>query len=259
MKRPADPLSPVPGHSLPPDRGRPQGAKALGHARPEERKGAAASLIRIVILDDSRLFREGLRHLLTADPSLVVVGDGDGAAVRDLLRTASPDILLADIRVEGALALCAELRHAGARPWVILLGADADDDSAVKVLEAGARGILAKSAGAEHLMKAIRFVHEGQIWAGKRVVARLVEELATRSELSQAEEALLAHRLSPREQELVQQAAGGLSTEEIADRLAISQATVKAHLTSIFQKLGVRDRVQLIARYRRSLQPTAPR
>ncbi|MBI2460747.1 MAG: response regulator transcription factor [Candidatus Rokubacteria bacterium] len=213
----------------------------------------------MAILDDHRLFREGLRRVLDGDPSLAAAGDGEPAAVRDLIRTASPDVLLVDGRFEGVLALCTELRHGGGRPWVLLLGAEADEDRALKALEAGARGILSRGAGAEELSKAIRVVHDGQIWAGKRVVARLVEELAARFEVSRAEQAQVVQRLSPREREIVQLAVGGLSTQEIADRLAISPATVKAHFTHIFQKLGVRDRLQLAALHHRVLHPTAPR
>jgi len=228
-----------------------------GHSPPAS-EASAASPIRVAILDDRRLFREGLRRVIEGDPSLVVVGDGDPATVRDLIRTAPPDILLADGRAEGTLALCAELRHRGGRPWALLLTA-ADEDWALQALEAGARGVLSQSAGAEELIKAIRVVHDGQVWAGKRVVARLLEVLAARFEASHVEQARLAQRLSPREQEIVRAAVSGLSTQEIADRLAISQATVKAHLSHIFQKLGVRDRIQLAALHHRVLHPTPPR
>lgn len=219
----------------------------------------AGSPIRVVILHEHPLFCEGLQQLLRADPAVTVVGDGDLAAIRDLILAASPDLLLVDVRVKGVPELCAELRRSGGRPWVILLTADLDDHGAVRALETGARGILTRSARAEDLLKAIHVVHEGEIWAGKRVVARLAEELATRSELSHADQTLLAQRLSEREQEIVHLAAAALSVKEIADRLAISEATVKVHLSHIFQKLGVRDRIQLVAVYHRTLQPTAPR
>lgn len=238
-----------------------RGSAVTGHSGqvPPAPGTSAAPPIRVAILDDHRLFREGLRRVMEGDPSLAVVGDGDPATVRDLIHTASPDVLLADGRAEGVLALAAELRPGGGRPWVLLLAAATDEEWALQALEAGARGVLSQGAGAGELIKAIRVVHDGQIWAGKRVVARLLEALAARFEVSQAEQARLAQRLSPREQEIVQAAVGGLSTQEIADRLAICQSTVKAHLTHIFQKLGVRDRVQLMALHPRTPQPAGRR
>lgn len=197
--------------------------------------------------------------MLAADPTIGVVGEGDLGAIREAVKTASPQILLADVRIEGALVLCAEIRRNGSRPWTILMGAESDDDWAMRALEAGARGILAKTACGDDLIKAIRVVHGGEIWARKSVMARIVETLATLTGAVRAEQTLLSDRLSLREREIVQHAAGGLSNTEIASRLGISGATVKAHLTHIFQKLGVRDRGQLAARYHRSLRPSSSR
>jgi DNA-binding NarL/FixJ family response regulator len=158
-------------------------------------------------------------------------------------------MLLADGRIDGILTLCRELRRDKARPWAILLAPESDDDWAMRALEAGARGILTKTATAEDFVKAIHVVHEGQIWASKKVMALIVEALATLSRETEATQTLLVHRLSSREQAIMQHAASGLSNQEIAEQLKLSEATVKAHLTSIFRKLGVRDRSQLIARY----------
>lgn len=213
---------------------------------------SAGSLIRLVILDDNRISREGLRRLIATDASLTVVGEGDSETVRSLIRHEAPDILLADVRADGTLPLCSDIRRGDTRPWVILMAAEADEEWAMRALEAGVRGVLTKGTGPEELLKAIRVVHDGQLWAAKRVVARLVQDLASRTGLSRAQQTLLAQRLSRREQEIARQAARGLSTKEIADRLAISPSTVKAHLARIFQKLGVRDRVQLSAFYHRA-------
>ncbi|MBI1918638.1 MAG: response regulator transcription factor [Planctomycetes bacterium] len=218
---------------------------------------SAAPVIRAVVVSDDRLFCEGLRRICATDPSLTVVGEANLGVVREVLRTTLPHIVVADARVDGALGLCKELQREDTRPWVVLVAAEADDDWAVRALEAGARGILPKTATAEDLVKAIRVVHEGQIWARKQTVARVVTKLATLSRMTHAAEALLAQRLSPREQEIARHVASGLSNQEIADRLSISEATVKAHLTHIFQKLGVRDRTQLAAHYHRTQLPSA--
>jgi DNA-binding NarL/FixJ family response regulator len=210
---------------------------------------SAESLIRVAILADSRLFCEGLRRICATDASLTVVGEADLATVREVIRRSSPNVLVADGRIDGVLPLCRDLRRDKARPWVILLAAEADEDWAVRALEAGVRGILSKTATVEDFVKATHVVHEGQVWASKTVMARIVAALATLSRGREATEALLAQRLSPREQVIVRHATSGLSNQEIAERLNLSEATVKAELTIIFRKLGVRGRGQLTARY----------
>jgi DNA-binding NarL/FixJ family response regulator len=214
----------------------------------------AKSPIRVAILADSRLCCEGLRRICAADASLVVVGEASLATAREVIRITTPDILLADGRIDGILTLCREVRRDKARPWMILLAAESDDDWAMRALEEGARGILTKTATAEDFVKATHVVHEGQIWASKTVMARIVEALATLSQETEAMQALLVQRLSSREQAIVRHAGSGLSNQEIAERLNLSEATVKAHLTNIFRKLGVRNRAQLTARYHQTAE-----
>lgn len=178
--------------------------------------------------------------------------------MRDLVRACAPHILLVDAQIEDALAVCRELRQNGARPRVILAGAEGDDGWALQALKSGARGILCKSATVETLLKAIRVVHAGEVWASKRVLTLTVEELAARGLSSPSHiEPSIESRLSQREQEIVRLIASGLSNKEVADRLAITEATVKAHLTHIFQKLMLRGRGQLAALYHQSLMPLA--
>lgn len=208
--------------------------------------------VRVGIVAESRLAREGLRQILSADPAVIVVGDTELSAINEFLRKASPQILLVDARMPGALALCRDLRRNHVCPRVIIQGAGADEDWAVEALEAGARGILSNTATAEDLMKAVYVVSEGQIWARKDVVARVVDRLAALSVEAHLGQMGQGNRLSPREQEIIRLVGGGLSNKEIADRLAIAEATVKAHFTHIFQKLGVRDRCQLVALYYRT-------
>ena len=204
--------------------------------------------VRIAVLSDDQLYCEGLRRIVGGQVSFIVVGHDDKAAWRPSLRQARPDVLLVDSRMEGALALCAGVER-GDRPAIVFISAAADDDWARGALEAGARGILAKSAGAEELVKAIRVVHEGQIWARRHVIAACMDRAAGASGGRPEGERVLEQRLSQREREIFRQAATGLSNKELADRLAISEATVKAHLTRIFQKLGLRGRAELAAAY----------
>ena len=209
----------------------------------------ASTTIRVALLSESALFRSGLRRLLGTDRSFLVVGEVTAPPVRELLRSRFPQILLVDAQIEGALDFCRELRLNGVRPWVILAGADRDERWDVEALKTGVRGILPKSATVESLLKAIRVVHQGELWASKRVIALTVEELAARSVNPPVGKLAFGERLSPREREIVQLIVRGLSNLEAANRLGITEATVKAHLTHIFQKLALRGRAQLAARY----------
>ncbi len=204
--------------------------------------------IRIAILSDDRLFREGLLRIVGAESSLVVVACDEGAPLDSAPQAAGPEILIVDSRMKGALALCAENRHKGV-PAVVLVAAPEDDHWASEALDAGACGILAKTAGPEDLVKAVRAVHGGQIWARRHVMAAWMKHQAASHGPRHVDETLLERGLSDREREVFRHAATGLSNKELADRLAISQATVKAHLTHIFQKLGLRGRVELAAAY----------
>jgi DNA-binding NarL/FixJ family response regulator len=210
--------------------------------------------VRVAVLSDDRLFSEGLLRIIGTEGSITVVGHDEVAALRPALRAARPDVLLVDSRMEGALGLCAALKREGG-PAIVLVAADDGDEWGMGALVAGARGILAKSARPEDLVKAVRVVHEGQIWARRHLMAEWmahVPEATTRP----AGESIVG-RLSLREGEIFRHAAAGLTNKELADRLAISQATVKAHLTRIFQKLGLRGRNGLAAAYH-GLTPPPP-
>jgi two-component system response regulator DegU len=225
-----------------------QGAPPLAKATPAAPIVPAS--VRVALLGgDSALFQSGLRRLLGSDPSFLVVAELTAPPIRDRLRSSLPHVLLVAAQAEGALEICRELRLNGVRPWVILAGADRDERWAVEALKTGARGILSKNATVESLLKAVRVVHQGEVWASKRVIALTVEELASCSVNPSVGKLAFRERLSGREQEIVQLIVGGLSNLEAANRLGITEATVKANLTRIFQKLGLRGRGQLAARY----------
>jgi DNA-binding NarL/FixJ family response regulator len=150
--------------------------------------------------------------------------------------------------MEGALGRCAGIKR-DAGPAVILVASPDGDDWAQEALAAGARGILTRNAGAEQVIKAIRVVHEGQIWAPRHVMAACLERLWGAPLTSGAGGARLEQELSRREREVFRHAAIGLGNKELAARLTISEATVKVHMTRIFQKLGLRGRAELAAVY----------
>ncbi|MEX2220158.1 MAG: response regulator transcription factor [Candidatus Rokuibacteriota bacterium] len=231
--------------------------KPLGQSPASFAKATPASTIapavRVAVLSESALFRSGIHRLLGADRSVLVVAELTARPVRERLRISGSQILLLDVQTEGALEVCRELRLNRARPWVILAGVERDDRWAVEALKMGARGILPRSATVEHLRKAIRVVHQGEVWATKRVIALSIEDLAARSVDPHVGKLALQERLTLREQEIVHLIVGGLSNLEAAIRLGITEATVKAHLTRIFQKLALRGRAQLAARYHGSV------
>jgi DNA-binding NarL/FixJ family response regulator len=201
--------------------------------------------IRIAILADHGLVSAGLRELLKADSALAVVGEGDTASIGDLLRTSPPDILLVDGRVADFFGAMKQL---SAPTRAIVLSAEDGDDWTIHALMAGAKGVLPKEAGVGDLSRAIKAIHEGQVWVPKPIVAKVIDRL---TEVPAAAAGDLDVRdLSVREQEVVRHASEGLTNHEIAERLMVRDATIKAHMSSVFRKLGLKGRSQLIARYR---------
>ena len=203
------------------------------------------SSVSVGVLSDHRLFSESLSRIIAAQRSFRLV-----AVTADTLARASgairPQIVLLDSRLEGALALCR--RCAPARELRIVFVAVPDDDlSAADGLIAGARGILFRSSRAKDVVKAVTLVHEGKIFAPRHVVAAAWEKCMPGAA---ADERIAGwQRLSAREREVLRYAAAGLANKELASQLAISEATVKVHLTHVFQKLGCRSRTELAAAY----------
>jgi DNA-binding NarL/FixJ family response regulator len=166
---------------------------------------------------------------------------------------ARPDVLLIDSRLGNALAICADLGHHAALS-VIFIDVPRDGGFAAEALTAGARGLVFEDEAPVEVLRAIRMVHLGGVWAPRNaVVAALRTSTHGERERRAAAARTLLERLSPREVEVMRYAAAGLATKELAERLSISRSTVKVHLTHIFQKLGVQGRVELAAAYHRAL------
>lgn len=200
--------------------------------------------IRVAIVAADRLFRDGLQEILSRDPSIVAADDGESESGNDQI-----DIRVVDARLgtpKPADASCAD-----GRPYAVIVNVPDDDGWAADALSAGVRGLLARTAGGDDLLKAIRVVHDGGIWARRRwLIACVKRSVGTREErLAVRTSSPADSRLSNREWEVFRQAATGAGNKELADRLAISEATVKAHMTRIFQKLGVTGRAELAAAY----------
>lgn len=204
-----------------------------------------AAPLRIAIVSDDRLFCESLAQLLAEDPSLAVTAYSDVLAL-NVLRAGNHQIAICDARMTDALTSWATIARDGG-PHVILVGAPDDDDWAGKALTAGARGILTKTSPSTDVIKAIRIVNQGGIWACRRWLNAWVLRLAPAPPERAGEG--LNRLLSRREREVFQYAAMGMANKAVAERLEISEATVKVHLTHIFKKLGVGSRAELAAAY----------
>ena len=209
---------------------------------------APADTVRILIADDHPIFRDGLRRLLEAEPDLAVVGEAiDAAEALTLTRDLTPDILLLDVampKVSGLEALQALADWPGA-PRVILLTAAIDKADIIKALQLGARGVVLKESATGVLMQAIRIVMQGGYWVGRESVSDLLRALQSLGTGSERADQLPAFSLTQRELQIVGLVVEAAGNKKIADTLAISEKTVKHHLTNIFEKLGVSSRLEL--------------
>lgn len=208
--------------------------------------------IRVALVDDQQLFRAGIRMLISSQPDLEFVGEaGDGSAGVALAASARPDVMLMDIRmphVDGITATAQILdnaRHGNVSPPRILVLTTFDlDESAARAIKAGASGFVLKDADPEFLLAAIRTVHAGNSVIAASATTALLQHFTDKPAAPVTPAAFTA--LTAREVEVFRLAARGLSNGEIAAQEFLSEATVKTHISRIFTKLGVRDRVQLV-------------
>jgi DNA-binding NarL/FixJ family response regulator len=211
--------------------------------------------LRLLLVDDQAMFREGLRVLLSLQPDLEVVAEvGDGAAAVEAARTLAPDVVLMDLRMPGVGGVEATRRLKAAQPdvRVIVLTTFEEDEEVFAALRAGAVGYLLKASPSEKLCEAIRLAARGEMLLEPSVAAKLVNEftrLAGRAPVPVKPVALI-EPLSAREREVLRFLADGLSNKEIGQRLNIAEGTVKNHMSQVLGKLGVLDRTQAALRAR---------
>lgn len=204
--------------------------------------------IRVLVADDQAVVREGLEMLLGLSPGIEVVGAArDGEEAVRLVAERSPDVVLMDLRMPRCDGVEATRRITREHPStrVVVLTTYADDESIFGALEAGALGYLTKDSGAQEIQRAIHTVHAGEALLDPAVQLRLIRGLR-REELPPKSEPSLPDGLTPREAEVLRLIAAGLNNREIAERLVISEATVKTHVNNIFSKAELRDRAQAV-------------
>jgi DNA-binding NarL/FixJ family response regulator len=210
--------------------------------------GSKARPVRIVIADDHEIFRDGLRHLLECEPGLEVVGEASNpSGTVAVTRDRQPDILLLDVTMPDGSGLdaLAELAQTCEPTRVILLTAAIDGPDIVKALHLGARGLVLKESATALLMKAIRTVMDGKFWVGHETVSDLVMALLPLTKPAKPHESVATLGLTARELQVTELVVSAAANKEIAERLGISEKTVKQHLTNIFDKVGVSNRVEL--------------
>jgi len=204
---------------------------------------------RVVIVDDHTLFREGLRTILEMEDDIEVVAEAENAEdIVELVWQTKPDVLLLDIRMpqgSGLDAVPAVLRISPGTQVLVLTASDEREEH-VRAFKLGAKGVILKDSARQTLMQAIHNACMGRVWIDPRMTGTLAEELSQLRHDAEATGERDGNPLTERELEIVRLVASGYKNREVGSTLTISERTVKTHLTNIFQKLGVRDRVGLV-------------
>ncbi|WP_268873605.1 response regulator [Streptacidiphilus neutrinimicus] len=253
----------------PADTARPQGmAEPAPYTHPDERAGVntdvhpdarqsvqrdvrdAQETIRVLLVDDQEMVRDGLGALLSSAPDIELVGEaGDGVKAVQLARELTPDVVVMDVRMPGMDGLTATgaIVDAGGEqgPRVLILTTFDLDEYVYEALARGASGFLLKDAPARDLINAVRVIAAGQALLAPSVTRRLIADVARRRRAGNLRPEAVAS-LTARELDVLRQVARGLSNSEIADELVLSEQTIKTHVGRILAKLELRDRTQAV-------------
>lgn len=207
--------------------------------------------IRIVIAEDHRLFREGIRLILNDEENLEIVGEAaNGLQAIDVIGDLKPDVVLLDINMPelDGIQIMPTIRQKSVGTKALMLTGSMDEATIMKALRAGARGYLSKNTSISGLIKAIKVVHNDELWIERKLISKFVngDNKADLGRKDRQENPKAP--FTPREQDVLSLLIKGLTNKEIANDLFISEKTVKSHLNRIFKKLNVSRRLQAILR-----------
>ncbi len=207
-------------------------------------------MIRILIADDHPIVRLGLKTLFAKEQDFEIVGEaGDGQDALRQIQELDPDIMLSELRLPAVdgLGMLQALQTMNARARVIVLTSSDDKNEFVQAMKLGCCGIVLKQTAPELIIKSIRKVSGGEIWLDTHTTAAVMRQFASAPESISSVNGKMRERspLSGREREIVQLVAQGYKNKEMAEKMFISEQTVKNHLHNIFDKLGVSDRLEL--------------
>jgi RNA polymerase sigma factor (sigma-70 family) len=206
---------------------------------------ASGDLVRVLIADDHAPFRQGIRRLLDGAGDMEVVGEAaSGEETARLVEELAPDVVLLDIKMPGMSGIDAAriIKATSPRTRVVILTVYTNDEFLFEAIKAGAMGYLLKDTSPQELLRAVRVVCQGEGLLAPAMAAKIFKEFA-RTATTPDLRAVLAH-LTQRETEILQHVTAGLANKEIAQRLQISERTVKNHLSNIMEKLHVNSRTQ---------------
>ncbi|MEH2394657.1 MAG: response regulator transcription factor [Nostoc sp.] len=204
-------------------------------------------MIKVLLVDDQGLIRQGLRVLLELEPDLEIVGEAEnGEQAINLVAKFQPDVVLLDIRmpIMDGVAATREIQKRFAKTKILVLTTFDDDEYVSAALQNGAMGYLLKDTPSEELAVAIRAVHKGYTQLGPGIVKKLLTQFSHVALTQSPPVPSSLAELTPREKEVLQLIATGASNREIAQQLYISEGTVKNHVTNILNRLNLRDRTQ---------------
>ena len=202
--------------------------------------------IRVLVVDDHAVVREGIRGVLASTPGFDVVGEaGDGAEALRLVKELSPDVVVLDLTMPGMSGLdaTAALHRQSTRVRVLILSMHDHPEYVLQAVRAGAHGYVLKDASPDELRTAVKTVHEGNAYFTPSAAQQL--GAAVRGEVEAEEHRLLAERLTPRERDVLVRVARGLTNKEIASELGISPRTVETHRDGVARKLKMRSVAEL--------------
>ncbi|MFZ5631399.1 MAG: response regulator [Bacillota bacterium] len=205
--------------------------------------------IRVMLVDDHAVVREGLKVLLAAEGDIEIVGEADhGEEVVEVAARTGPQVVIMDLRLQNMSGVEATraLRESIPGIKIIILSMFDEEKMVIQALKAGAAGYVLKRAGVAELVKAIRLVTRGEGYLDPAITRRVVDRLQKEEVAEEYRRLEGGHKLTQREREILRLVAKGLTNVEIAQRLYISVKTVQAHRANLMQKLGIHDRVDLV-------------